>query len=123
MDGTNILLHRERKLSKYESYETYSIWREDLLESLSEEEIFVPYLAKDFKWRKKTSTNPYRGFTDTLGSTAFQKSHILEMMLLRIATCCPMLAKCSIVKTTTCLEDIWATIELYFGFHKPNIYQ
>ena len=52
-------------LSEHESSTTLEAWKTNLMQSLSTEEAFSPFLQPNATWKKKTKKNPLRGFTGT----------------------------------------------------------
>ena len=108
-------------LSEHESSTTLEAWKTNLMQSLSTEEAFSPFLQPNATWKKKTKKDPLRGFT---GPDASEKTTILELMLLRITGFAPVLSRQTIVKNSTSLNYIWEALELYYGIdncHDPNI--
>ena len=73
-------------LTENESSTTLEAWIEHVICTLSQEEIFTPFLRPDATWGKKTRKSPFRCFT---GPDAANRSTILELMLQRIAMCAP----------------------------------
>ena len=116
-------LHHRWQLSKNATPESYIEWRTNVMKCLLDEEAYQPYLTGDVKWCKKTKLKPHRGFTDDNNGTAVHKSQILNCLLLQIASCCPILSSSIIVKSSTCMRDIWSAIETYFNFNHSTICQ
>ena len=79
-----------------------------MIYTVSQEEIFAPFLQPDTTWGKKTRKNECRCFT---GPDAANKSAILELMLLRIATFAPAVVRHTIVKNSTSLDSYLANHE------------
>ena len=104
-------------LTENESNTTLEAWIDKLICILSQEEIFTPFLRPDATWGKKTRKSPFRGFT---GPDAANSSAILELMLLRIATCAPAVFYHTIVKNSTSLESIWQAMKRYYGIDESN---
>jgi hypothetical protein len=83
---------------------------------------FNAYTIDGATWQKKTRAAPNRGLTDTAADgdvpavLAAQKAAILELMLGQIANYCPVISRNTIVKSSTCLGDIWQAVRLHFGF-------
>ena len=111
-------------LTREETITSYESWRQNLLYILTSDPDFGPYLGDDVTWAKKTSVNPLRGFIDdTEGDnrkTAQQKNATLEMMLGMIANYCPVIARNSIVKSSTSLSSIWQLIRQHYGFQSSG---
>lgn len=108
-------------LSKTETLNSFTNWKENLVYILSLDKNFSPYLADGFTWLKKSATNPNRGFTDdTSGNasdqTAAQKSASLDLMLGQIANYATIISRNTIVKNSTSLSDIWTKIREHYGF-------
>ena len=90
-----------------------------MLYTLTIDKEFCGYV--DLTWQKKTTANPYRGFTDDAADsdnarTRVQKNATLDLMLGQIANYCPVIARNTIVKNTTSLKDLWQKIRQHFGF-------
>ena len=114
---------KQWRLTKNETITSFESWRQNLQYTLSLDANFATYLVDGATWLKKTSTNPVRGFTDDgegvaqqLRRTAAQKVTHLELMLGQIANFCPVISRNTIVKNSTCMNDIWQAIRLHFGF-------
>ena len=119
--------HRAPKqwcLSKVETINSFENWKQNLIYTLSLDSNFAPFLAEGVMQRKKTKTQPLRGFMDDGKSvpaakclTARQKTNFLKLMLGQIANYCPIISRTTLVKNSTSLEFIWQTIrELYFRY-------
>ena len=104
-------------LTQQESVDSYLKWKEALLMFLHSEPIFQPYLVPTCTWKRSSKMHgvPYRGFTDGDNvpgiQTAAQKHAILNLLLGRIAVYCPILSQFTIVKQSTCINDIWRAVE------------
>ena len=99
---------KQWQLSKDETINSFTSWKENILYTLSLDANFAPYLEDGETWGKKTSTNPNRGYTsdpnDQLGGrTAVQKCAKLELMLGQIANYCTVISRNAIVKNSTSL--------------------
>ena len=110
-------------LTKTETVNTYENWKQNLQYTLSLDPNFAPFLIEGFKWTKKTKADPLHGFTDdgedipqAKRQTAAQKSNMLDLMLGQIANYCPIISRNTIVKSSTCMTDIWQAIRQHFGF-------
>ena len=79
---------------------------------LSLEQAFTPFLQPDSKWGRKTKTSPLRSFH---GTDAAQKVATLETMLGLIANYAPVIARGTVVKSSTSLRFVWNAICLYYG--------
>ncbi len=49
-----------------------------------------------------------------------QKVSMLELMLGQIANYCPVISRNTIVKNSTCIDHIWQTIRLHYGFQSTG---
>ena len=108
-------------LTENESSTTLEAWIDHVICTLSQEEIFTPFLRPDATWGKKARKSPFRCFT---GHDAANRSTILELMLQRIAMCAPAVFYHTIVKNSTSLDSIWQTMKLYYGINdstKPAV--
>ena len=109
-------------LTKNETVNTLENWRQNLIYILSLDANFAPFLADGFTWLKKSAANPNRGLQadgnnipEDRRRTAAQKKIHLELMLGQIANYCPVISRNTIVKSSTCLNDIWQAIRAHFG--------
>ena len=87
-------------LTKDETINSFTNWKENLLYTLSLDSNFSSYLEDGITWGKKSSANANRGFTDDPidegnpnTRTAIQKCTKLELMLGQIANYCRHLVK------------------------------
>ena len=108
-------------LTKTETITSFESWRQNLVYALSLDTQFAPFLVDGATWLKKTKANLLRGFTDDGSSanprrTAQQKVNMLKLMLGQIANYCPVISRNTIVKNSTSVECIWASIRLHYGF-------
>ena len=95
--------------------------------TLSQDEVFTPFLVPDKAWLPRGRTSATRGFTDD-GSTvaedkrqtAQQKVATLEMMLGQIANYCPVISRNTIVKNSKSISHIYQTIRLHYGFQSSG---
>ena len=118
--------HRAPKqwpLTKTETINSFESWKHNLQYTLSLDANFSTYLVEGFTWGKKTKAAPLRGFADdgenvpvAQRKTAVLKNATLELLLGQIANYCPVISCNSIVKNSTCLNDIWQAIRLHYGF-------
>lgn len=118
---------KQWSLTVNEKINTVEVWKQNLIYILSLDKRFTSFIQPDSSWGKKTSTNPNRGFTDDgedvdedLRRTATQKCAELELMLGQIANFCPIIARNSLIKQSTSLEDIWQKIRQHFGFQSTG---
>ena len=114
-------------ITKNETITTFEAWRQNLQYSLSLDANFVPFLADNFTWLKKSSTAPNRGLEPdgddvptTRRRTAFQKNLHLELMLGQIANFCPVISRSSIVKNSTSISSVWQAIRAHYGFQSTG---
>ena len=118
--------HRAPKqwcLGKSETINTFENWRNNLIYILSLNANFSPFLAEGCEWKKKTRSDPSRGFQDDGEAvpearrlTATQKVTFLDLILGQIVNYCPKISRNTITKNSTSLEGIWKTIGQHFGF-------
>ena len=118
---------KQWSLTKNETITTFEAWRQNLQYSLSLDANFVPFLADNFTWLKKSSTAPNRGLEPdgddvptTRRRTAFQKNLHLELMLGQIANFCPVISRSSIVKNSTSISSVWQAIRAHYGFQSTG---
>ncbi len=122
--------HRAPKqwcLTKVETVNSFENWHQNLVYTLSLDTEFVPFLVDGARWGKKTRASPFRGFTDdddevpaARRRTRQQKVSTLELMLGQIANYCPVISRNTIVKNSTCIDHIWQTIRLHYGFQSTG---
>ncbi len=122
--------HRAPKqwsLTKNETVNTFESWRQNLLYTLSLDTHFTAFITEGATWGKKTRNAPLRGFVNdgeevplARQRTAEQKVASLELMLGQIANYCPVIARSTIVKTSTSIPTIWQTIRLHYGFQSSG---
>ena len=101
---------------------SYEAWRNNLLFTLSLDNINNQFLKHGATWAKLTKANPNRGFADDPDTveqskrlTASQKANALNLMLGQIANYSPI-NRSTIVKHSTCLNDVWKAIRQHYGF-------
>lgn len=92
-------------LTKNETLNSFTNWKENLLYTLSLDPSFSPFLEDGITWLKKSTTNPTRSFTDdgaditeTQRRSAAQKCASLELMLGQIANFATIISQNSVVK-------------------------
>ena len=114
-------------LTKHETVNSFENWRQNLIYTLSLDPNFAPYLVDGVQWTKKTRADQYRGFQndpntvdEALRKTRAQKASMLELMLGQIANFCPVIARNTIVKSSTSVSSIWQTIRLHYGFQNTG---
>ena len=105
---------KQWSLTKNETITTFEAWRQNLQYSLSLDANFVPFLADNFTWLKKSSTAPNRGLEPdgddvptTRRRTAFQKNLHLDLMLGQIANFCTVISRSSILNNSTSISSVW----------------
>lgn len=118
---------KQWRLTKHETITSFESWRQNLQYTLSLDINFAPFLVDGTKWTKKSSTTPHRGLSgdnedvpEATRRTAAQKVTHLELMLGQIANFCPVISRNTIVKNSTCMNDIWQAIRLHFGFQSSG---
>ena len=109
-------------LTKHETRQSYEAWKNNLLSRLSLTKNNKPFLKKGVTWSADLPDVQHRGFEDDAEPvpeaariSAEDKSDNLERMLGQIANYCPVISRNSIVKSSTCLNDIWAKIREHYG--------
>ena len=114
-------------LTKHETVNSFENWRQNLIYTLSLDPNFAPYLVDGVQWTKKTRADQYRGFQndpntvdEAIRKTRAQKASMLELMLGQIANFCPVIARNTIVKSSTSVSSIWQTIRLHYGFQNTG---
>ncbi|KAL0153092.1 hypothetical protein M9458_051586, partial [Cirrhinus mrigala] len=122
--------HRAPKqwcLTKVETVNSFENWRQNLVYTLSLDTEFAPFLVDGECWEKKTRASPFRGFTDDDADvptaqwhTHQQKVSMLELMLGQITNYCPVISRNTVVKNSTCIDQIWQTIRLHYGFRSTG---
>ena len=101
---------------------SYEAWKNNLLFTLSLDTINTNFLKDDATWGKLTKSTPNRGLADdpdtveqSKRSTASQKANALNLMLGQIANYA-LINRNTIVKNSTCLNDVWKAIRQHYGF-------
>ena len=114
---------KQWSLSKNETMTTFEAWTQNPQYSLSLDNNFVPFLADNFTWLKKSSTARNRGLEPdgddvptTCRRSAFQKNLHLELMLGQIA----VISRRSIVKNSTSISSVWQAIRAHYGFQSTG---
>ena len=114
---------KQWQLSKNETLNSFTNWKENLIYTLSLDSNFSPFLLDGFSWLKKSAATPTRGLRNDGESVpvsqrlnAVQKNAKLELMLGQIANYATIISRKSIVKNSTSLNDIWVKIREHYGF-------
>ena len=110
-------------LGDTETLTTFEGWQGNQLYSLTIQPKFAHFLLDTTTWKKKSATNPTRGFTDDakakddppIGLTGAQKCIHLELMLAQIANYCPVISRNSIIKKSISLVSVWQMIRLHYN--------
>ena len=110
-------------LTKSETLNSFTNWKENLIYTLSLDSNFAPFLVEGVTWLKKSTAIPTRGFIDdgeeipkARQRTAAQKCARLELMLGQIANYATIISRNTIVKNSTSLNTIWTKIREHYGF-------
>ena len=118
---------KQWQLTKEETITTFENWRQNLMYILSLDNSFKDFLTDGFSWIKKSTANPTRGLAndpetvpEASRKTAVQKVIQLELMLGQIANYCPVIARNSITKTATSVNQIWQLIRQHYGFQSTG---
>ena len=121
--ASNTRAPKQWQLSKNETLNSFTNWKENLLYTLSLDSNFSPFLVDGFSWLKKSAATPTRGLTNDGESvpvsqrlTDVQKNTKLDLMLGQIANYATIISRNSIVKNSTSLNDIWIKIREHYGF-------
>ncbi len=100
----------------------YESWKNNFLFSLNIDDAYKPFLKEDATWGRLTKASPNRGLIDDADTvdearrlTATQKVTNLNMMLGQIANFAPI-NRSSIIRNSTCLNDVWREIRQHLGF-------
>ena len=112
-------------LSTVETINSFEIWKQNLLYTLSLDSNFAPFLADGVQWLKKTRARPLRRLENdgdsvplTRRLSTHQKVNFLELMLSQIANYCPIVSRSTLVKNSTSLKYIKCKIALVKLMHK-----
>ena len=117
---------KQWKLTTRETSNSYTIWKENLIYTLSLDPAFQPFLDDNVTWRTSTDPTPCRGFTDTPATetrpvvTKESKVATLNLMLGQIANFATVISRNQIVKNSTSLHDIWDKIRQHYGFNNTG---
>ena len=100
----------------------FEAWKNNLIFTLSLDKINAQFLTSNATWLKHSRTAVNRGFTDDADTvaegsrlTAVQKASALQILLGQIANYAPI-NRATIIKQSTCLNDVWKAIRLHCGF-------
>ena len=112
------------RLTENESLTSFKSWKGIMLYNLGLDNNFAPFLNPDVHWEKKSRCVENRGLADEINpdgppngegvpqpvvvQTAAQRCRTLEMLLNSIANYAPVISRDTIVKSSTCLDDIMA---------------
>lgn len=114
-------------LSTSETITSIEAWENNLKYILSLDLNFASFLTDDATWLKKTNAAPLRGFTDDDADipairrrTAAQKVSHLEMMLGQIANYTPVIARNTIVRSSTSVNGVWQSIRQHYGLQSTG---
>ena len=114
---------KQLELTKNETVNSVEIWKQNLLNILSLDTNFAPFLKPGFEWKKTSTTHPTRGLADDGDSvpesqrrTGAKKNAALELMLGMIANYCCVISRNSIIKQSVSLDAIWRKIREHYGF-------
>ena len=123
-------IHRALKqwcLGKTETVNSLENWWENLMYTVSQDEVFTPFLVPDKTWLPRGRTCVTRAFTDDDSTvaedkklSAQQKVASLEVMLGQIAHYCPVISHNTIAKTSKSISHIYQTIRLHYGFQSSG---
>ncbi len=116
-DADNSRGNKPWKLSEFETFSSYSSWRNILLYNLRKEKEYREFLTEDDPptWAVLTSSTPKRGLDTQV------KADNLNSMLRFIASYSPSFLRTDIEKNCTSLEKVWQSIRGYFRFEKSEI--
>lgn len=70
-------------------------------------------IQRFYRWWRRCSRGAMR-------QTRQQKVSMLELMLGQITNYCPVISQNTIVKNPTCIDHIWQTIRLHYGFQSTG---
>ena len=113
-------------LTDDETLTTFQNWQSIVLYNLSLDPNWVRFLPPDGvhkTWNKKSATHPNRGLVadgapipENDRKSATFKNTQLELMLGYISGYASVISRNSVVKTSTCLQDIWQQLREYYNF-------
>ena len=120
------------RLTENESLTSFKSWKGIMLYNLGLDNNFAPFLNPGVHWEKKSRRAENRGLADEVNpdgppneqgvpqpvvvQTAAQRCRTLEMLLNSIANYAPVISRDTIVKSSTCLDDIWHALRTHYGF-------
>ena len=112
---------KQKELTSHETLNSFKNWKANLLYTLALDKAFTPFLKDGCTWRKLSSVNPARGFTDDPDGpnkqTKEEKCATLNLMLGHIANWATVISRNQIVNNSTSLNDVWDKIRQHYGFH------
>ena len=111
------------KLTETETFTSFTNWQSNLTYVLSQETNFIPFLGPDVTWSKASTANRGLAAVTTGGVTvsAQQRNAHLTQMLGLIAQWVPTFLTNDIVKSSTCMGDVWNFIRKYYGFQQSEV--
>lgn len=106
-----------RQLTEEETPSSFKNWQNILFTNLSCHELYKDFCKDGVTWEKVKANNPKRGFT---GDDALVKAGNLNSMLNVISSYVPPHLATNILNNSTCLDDVWETIKVYFRFDQSS---
>lgn len=109
-----------------ETLTSFTNWKNNnLVAGLKRDASFRPYTLPGVTWGQKTAAAPNRGYADDLAGdairkTAAEKTQDFEYFLEHMASFAPIVPQQTLIRNTTCLNDIWTLIKTYLGFQNTG---
>ena len=123
----NIRTPKQRELTKSETLTTFESWRQTLVYAASQDAHFAPFLVPGAEWLKQTNAINNRGLQNDPEDvpeancrTAAQKLISLNLLLGYIANYAPVIARATIIKSSTSLTSIWQALRQHYGFQRTG---
>ena len=108
--------HKPWRLCKQETLTSFEDWKAILEFWLKQDATFKPFLKKDSVWKKKKA-DVNRGLVAKDDKSAAERAEDLEQMLGYVASYCPVIKRNTIIFDCKCMDDVWQSIRLHYGFH------
>ena len=110
---------KQWKLGQKETITNFEHWKANMLLCLRQDSDFAPFIkqASTLVWKKKKNDPNKRGLSDTETKKAEERADDLEQMLSTIAIFSPWVKRSTIVNDCKCLNDVWQSIRLHYGFN------
>ena len=125
--ATNKIVPKQWNLRTNETLNSFIVWRDNLIYTLSLNEDFACFIVPGVVWTQQSfDEDPHRGQLDddetvTVNKRTKQMKCIhLNLLLGQIANFCTVISRNQIIKDSTCLNDVWGFIRSHYGFQETG---